>query len=64
MNRPNVPDIRRKADEIIADLRGDPGDTGQGHLDAIGTMEGLEYDDLVALVIEIAERVIDRGGTG
>jgi hypothetical protein len=40
--RPSIPDIRRKADEIINDLRGDPGDTGQGHLDAIGTMDGLD----------------------
>jgi hypothetical protein len=55
--RQNVPDIRRKADEVLADLRA--GQSGSGRLDAIGTMTELEPDDLVALVLELGRRVID-----
>ena len=56
--RANVPNIPRLADEVLADLRDDPGDTGQGFLDAIGTMTDLEPDDLMALVIELASRLV------
>jgi hypothetical protein len=68
--RPHVPDISRKADEVIEDLRSDSRGvepdplglgvlgTGQGSLDAIGTVTGLTEDDLIALVIELARRVI------
>jgi hypothetical protein len=52
-----VPDIPRKADEVIEDLRSDPGDTGQGRLDAISTMTGLTEDDLKTLVLEVAGRL-------
>ena len=56
--RSNVPDIGRKADEVLADLREDPGDTGQGFLDAVATMDELEPDDLMALVIELGRRLV------
>lgn len=56
--RQQVPDIRSTADNVLADLRADPGDTGQGRLDAIGTMTGLTEDDLIELVLEFAHRLI------
>ena len=56
--RSNVPDIERKADEVLADLREDPGDTGQGFLDAVATMDELEPDHLMALVIQLGRRLV------
>ncbi len=59
MNKqPFIPDIPVIADGVISDLRSDPGDTGQGRLDAIGTMTDLTEDDLMALVIELARRQV------
>jgi hypothetical protein len=61
--REHVPDINAAADEIVMDIRTDNRDTGQGELDAIGTISalGLDFDDVCRLVIVLARRVADAG---
>ena len=52
------------ANRVVADMRGDPGDTGQGALDVLGTIaaEELDYDDLCALAVELTRRVVAEPG--
>ncbi len=62
--RDHVPDIGMVADQCVADMRGDPGRTGQGYLDVVGTVASNEMtrDDLIALVALLAARLAWEGG--
>lgn len=59
--RENVPDPRQVATWVVRDIESATVE-GQGELDAIATMEELTADDLRALVIELARRVVAAEG--
>jgi hypothetical protein len=56
--RENVPDPHVIADQVISDIRDSLGHEGQGQLDAIGTLTDLNENDLIAVVIRLAEIVV------
>jgi hypothetical protein len=71
--RENIPNIQMVADHVIKDQRPAMGlrvdrepdepivgnvEASYASLDAIGTMEDLTVDDLMALAIELARRIV------
>jgi hypothetical protein len=71
--RESIPNIKMVADHLIEDQRPAKGlrvdrepdesivmnaEASYAFLDAIGTMDGLTVDDLMALAIELARRIV------
>jgi hypothetical protein len=52
-----IPDVHAIAQQVLEDLRN--GGEYQGFDDAVGTLTGLTEDDLIAVVIELAERQVE-----
>lgn len=57
--RENVPDPRQIADWVIHDIEDAPG-RGEGELDILNTTADMSADDLRAVVIELAHRIVGR----
>lgn len=63
--RQRVPDLELVADQLLNDLNVPDDETGgeaQAKLDAIGTLTGLDEDDLIGLAILLALRLIAADG--